>query len=50
MKDPVFMWGFRANVRATASNMRKLGYEVEDFFESLVKANTTKGWATQKKV
>lgn len=52
VKDLVFMWGFCTNVRATASNMTKLGCEVEDLFELLVKENTikTKGWATQTKV
>lgn len=42
MKDLVFMWGFRANVRATVSNMRKLGCEVLDLFKSLVKEDTIK--------
>lgn len=52
VKDLVFMWGFCTNVRATASNMTKLGCEVEDLFELLVKENTikTKDWATQTKV
>lgn len=34
--------GFPHKYRATASNMRKLGCEVEDLFESLVKENTIK--------
>lgn len=52
VKDLVFMWGFRADFRATASNMRKLSCEVEDLFELLVKKNTTKTkvWGTQTKV
>lgn len=50
VKDPVFMWGFHANVRATASKMTKLGCEVKNLFELLVNTIKTKGWGTQTKV
>lgn len=34
VRDPVFMWGLRANVRTTASNIRTLECEVADLLKS----------------
>lgn len=34
VRDPVFMWGLRANVRTTASNIRTRECEVADLLKS----------------
>lgn len=34
VRDPVFMWGLRANVRTTASNIRTIECEVADLLKS----------------